>query len=117
METDTSEWEWVANALGSTWKLMGIQDELFKSYLINFNYKSEPYVLQISKGVQLRLEVWFQDALECVCVQFVNDSCLMESCCPVCVWIVVEVLCDCGGMLEIVIQRTDGDKTGCACTM
>ncbi len=34
-----------------------------------------------------------------------------------CVWIVVEMLHACGGMLEIVIQRTDGDNTGCACTM
>lgn len=32
----------------------------------------------------------------------------------VCVWIVVEVLCACGGNLESVIQSTDGDNTGCA---
>lgn len=50
-------------------------------------------------------------------MQFVNDSCVMESCCPVYVCIVMEVLCACGGMLETVIQSTDGDNTGCACTM
>lgn len=32
----------------------------------------------------------------------------------VCVWIVVEVLCACGGNLETVIQSTDGDNTGCS---